>query len=735
MSSGGSKKQTVGYRYYFSMHLGLCAGPVDELVEIKVGDRTAWSGSETQSGQIYIDQPELFGGESAEGGIQGTTDVMMGEATQGVNPRIVSMLGGVVPAFRNMVTLFFDGLICCNNPYPKAWDVRVRRNLQGWDGPVWEPGLAVIPMQDPDGNAIQAANGAHILFQCNTNRDWGRGLDRTRLDLNSYLNAANTLANEGFGLCLRWSRSGTVSEFIQSVLNHIGAAQFVSRKTGLLTLRLIRDDYDHGSLPTFTATTGLLGIDDASTSSGNIAANEVIASWHDPIANEDRQVRERNLGAIRAAGGSITTKTDYPGIPTAELAHRVAARDVRANTAGVARLTIRLDRRGYNLDPADVFIVEDAQRGRLVLRVGSIDYGTLAAGTVTVTAVQDVFGLPDSGASSPERPDWTPPDTSARPTPYHRVVEASYRDLAVPGLNDLAVNEDDTTGYLISLGSRPSSLSQNYQLDAAVAPEDPIYQGFGDFSPVGHLTGELDKLTTAAMMIITADARMITPPCAALIDGEVVRVDAFDAATGALTLGRGCVDTLPVRHDAGAAVWFYDIYNGHSDVQWLAGLTVQARMLTRTSSAQLAPEMAPVDSVTMTNRARRPYMPGRIQVNGVDYPDQVETNDSYIMTWAHRDRLLQSDQLIDCTLGNIGPESGVTYVITVTDENGISVWETSTTENNIAIPYITGAQLPGDERYYLSLQCNRNGLMSLQTFKTQLPEGHIFEIPPTPGDV
>lgn len=67
---GGGGSQTVGHRYYMSVHMGICAGTVDEIIEIKVGERTAWSGSVTQSTEIYIDQPELFGGESMEGGIR-----------------------------------------------------------------------------------------------------------------------------------------------------------------------------------------------------------------------------------------------------------------------------------------------------------------------------------------------------------------------------------------------------------------------------------------------------------------------------------------------------------------------------------------------------------------------------------------------------------------------------------------------------------------------------------------
>lgn len=34
-----------------------------------------------------------------------------------------------------------------------------------------------------------------------------------------------------------------------------------------------------------------------------------------------------------------------------------------------------------------------------------------------------------------------------------------------------------------------------------------------------------------------------------------------------------------------------------------------------------------------------------------------------VVTWAHRDRLNQADQLIDTTLGSIGPEGGTTYSV------------------------------------------------------------------------
>ncbi|HHK3766651.1 TPA: hypothetical protein ACQSR3_006419, partial [Pseudomonas aeruginosa] len=238
---GRSKAQTMGWRYYMGILMGFARGPLDEMVEIKAGDRTAWKGSVKSNQTIQIQAGELFGGDKAEGGIAGPLDVMFGAPDQSVNPRLAAMVGGLVPAFRGVTTAFFDGQLCAMNKYPKAWMSRWRRALNGWDGGVWYPEKAVISLA---GGEVKAMNPAHILFECQTNRDWGRGKDRGLLDQASYRTAADTLFAEGFGLCLKFRVADELDNFEQTVLDHIGATQFLSRSTGLWTLRLIRDDYD-----------------------------------------------------------------------------------------------------------------------------------------------------------------------------------------------------------------------------------------------------------------------------------------------------------------------------------------------------------------------------------------------------------------------------------------------------------------------------------------------------------
>lgn len=142
--------QIIGYKYFFGIHMGIGRGPVDELCQIKVGDRTAWAGSVKENTTITINKPNLFGGDAKEGGIVGSLDVMMGGPTQTASTGLRAMLGDTLPGFRRVFTAFYNGVVSVNNPYPKAWKFRQRRVLQGWDGPVFLPEFALIKILAED---------------------------------------------------------------------------------------------------------------------------------------------------------------------------------------------------------------------------------------------------------------------------------------------------------------------------------------------------------------------------------------------------------------------------------------------------------------------------------------------------------------------------------------------------------------------------------------------------------
>lgn len=162
---GSSKKQTVGYWYHLLAHFKLTQGPIDAFLVWRGGDRNAWEGELTSSGEITINARNLWGGEEKEGGIEGTADILFGEEDQEPNAYLLANLGEKLSAERGIASAIFKGgRYGAFNPYPKDSAFKFRRILMGWEGDAcWYPEKAEIPFFGEDsGRRIQAIaeNGA-----------------------------------------------------------------------------------------------------------------------------------------------------------------------------------------------------------------------------------------------------------------------------------------------------------------------------------------------------------------------------------------------------------------------------------------------------------------------------------------------------------------------------------------------------------------------------------------------
>ena len=115
-SRGGSSKTRVS-DYYLAAHFGVCHGPVDAVLEVIVGENTAWSGSSSPADgspvdghDVLIRNEGLFGGNTKEGGVAGTMTVMHGAPTQLAPSKIAGFIGFArdkVPGYRGILSLFF----------------------------------------------------------------------------------------------------------------------------------------------------------------------------------------------------------------------------------------------------------------------------------------------------------------------------------------------------------------------------------------------------------------------------------------------------------------------------------------------------------------------------------------------------------------------------------------------------------------------------------------------------
>lgn len=147
---GSSKKVTVGYDYYMSVDFAV-SGEIDILHEIIYGERSAWKGQLSATSDIYINNPNLFGGRNREGGVRGTVSALFGRQDQGRHPFLQSQIGAEVPAYRGVFRLLFQNFMWSSmNPYFKALWVRATAITAGWNHPdgCWYPEKSVIGRRD-----------------------------------------------------------------------------------------------------------------------------------------------------------------------------------------------------------------------------------------------------------------------------------------------------------------------------------------------------------------------------------------------------------------------------------------------------------------------------------------------------------------------------------------------------------------------------------------------------------
>lgn len=699
----GSKRTAAGYRYYMSIHMGVCLG-MDDLVEIKVSDSTAWTGtiSSNNKTSIYINKPDLFGGDDSEGGIQGNLIIMRGASDQAALIELAEMYGTVttpgyyqsvgsggyygtenqvwvppviapaaVPAYRGCVTFFYDGLICANSPYPKEWSFRVRRTITGWDGSVWYPEKATIWLSD---NTIKSMNPAHIIYEAQTNSVWGRGNSASQIDTASFKAVADQLYSESFGMCIAWRRQDNVGNFIQEVLDHIGAALFVDRTTGLWKLVLIRDNYDVSTLPSFSYSTGLLRIEEDNNASSDLVTNQTIVTFTDPVSNETQTTRAENLAAIQKFGIIMETKT-YTGLPTADLAGRVAARDMKIAQSGLKKFKVVLDRRAYALQPASVFKLNLPDRGidSIIVRAVRVDHDTVTNGEITITVLQDVFGLPSTNYISEQPSLWQPPSHLAQPVTNQYLYELPYAELH-QDFSETELNEISGRGYVAIAAEQPTLLHLGFNILAKLSTETGFNElGFGEFAFVAGITNAVAQTATAIEVQLSQSIDSnIKVGDRAFLGDEIVYISFVDRTANTLTLVRGCIDTVPVSHPVGTSLWIYSNVASAVERAFDVGRIVNLKLITRTAQDQLDEVAAPVINFTVQNRKQRPYPPCNVKINNSYFPEQISGD--LILSWSHRNRLQQTDlNALGWTDASTNAEANTAYHLGIYDADNIQL--------------------------------------------------------------
>jgi len=673
-----SQRITLGYQYWLGMQLALSWGTVDELISLEFDDKLVTLRNRVNTADLVsfgMDEPTLFSSDEPRNGLFGPVKFYPGTFTQVQNPYLATQFGeATIPAYRGIAYMVFEKCYLSNNDSLPAIAVTLRRtpNTLGLTG----------GRENINGDA----NPACMVYEIMTNTFWGSGIAQSTIDLPSFVAAANTLHAEGLGLSMLIDTSGSADEIIAEILRHVDGVVFIDPQTGRFTMRLARNDYVVSSLPEVSPANVLADSFKYTRGSWDETKNTVKVKYIDRSQKyTERVVQHQNLANITARGGQVDADDyDYSGLSNATAANAVAARVLKTVSSPLSRVECEVNRTLFGLRPGSVFRLSWPQLGiaQIVYRITEIDYGTLDSGAMRIRAIEDVFSVAAVSFANPPTTGWTNPLDANFPLARQSAFEVPYGMIAPNAGEYIAVTGTPTSGpqraYTIwedpaggsNFIERPDT--QVFTPSATLA--NPLAANTAALITTGVVLNNpwgLDSLVSATQSEFDAGevlARIVSAAGEEIVAWRTITRN----GDGTFTLNnilRGQYDTRPLSHPAGAVVWFIsDGFGLVSDTPYTASVsTVSLRATPFGVASKLPLASATTMTVTLTDRASRPYMPGNFRLNNVYYAASI--SGSLTVSWSHRNRLTQGRAVYAQNAADVALEAGTTYTLRLYDEN------------------------------------------------------------------
>lgn len=506
-------------------------------------------------------------------------------------------------------------------------------------------------------------NPAHIIRECLTDPDWGMGYAEEDIDDAAFMSAADKLFFESMGISVLWDRQASIEDFIKEIVKHIDAALYVDRYTGKFKLKLVRYDYVEDDLLELNED-NIDKVADFSRPAFGELTNSISVNYWDSETNTDASVTLQDIALAQMQGATINTTTQYPGFTNSYTATLVAQRDLKTLSTPLITCTIYADTDAAVLNIGDCFKFTwpDYEVFGVVMRVTGIAYGDGKTNRVRINATQDVFNLPDSMIIEPPPPDWEDPNEPPVPVANRLVFEVPYLELVQQNgqtSTDTELQANPEIGFVGVAALRPQVGAINARL---MADDGSGFEDVGavDFCPGAFLDEAIGRMTTVIPIRNTMETEGVVLGEWCQIGSEIMAV--VDLTTDELTVKRGCLDTVPVAHNEGAAVFFWDSFGTGSPVEYVESDSINVRLLTGTGGGALALGEAPNDNIVIQGRAARPYPPAQFRINGQYFPTAQLVAIS--LSWVHRNRVQQTGAvLLGFEDDGVTPEEGTTYKV------------------------------------------------------------------------
>lgn len=743
-----SKSVTVGYKYYLGMHMILGYSRVDGIKQIIVGEKVVWptpNEQETEASDgatsATVDAGAIFGGDQKEGGVSGTVSFAYGDYSQTQNAYLVSKLGANVPAFRGQTGVVLETVYLGTSGYLKPWAFLWKRTDHLISGDVqWYPAKANI--------GDDSLNVAHVIREILTDSEAGLGYNVAYIDDTNFKSVADTLYTEGFGVSLNWDNTTSCEDLIENMLAIIDGALIQDQTTGLFQLKLAREDYTPEALTIYDENDIAEVTEFVRPGFGEVASR-VVVNWTEIYYNETRPAMAEDVAVmLKQQGNVVETSFDYQAIVDGDLATNIANRELKQATSMLATMKLKCLKTMAGEGPLSVFKISWAKLGltEVTVRVMGIDYGEPSDNYITMDVTEDVFGVAYNIYSNPPDSLWTNPISNPVDATNKKVIESPYYELykQYNGSSLLDSLDNDATFMLASADAPSSDVLGCELLVEDYTGSGYVSEGMGVFTPSATLVSDLAIDGAQATNVDLQNSMMLEAVevgTYALIDSELVVIEAIDVANEEVTFGRAILDTIPAAHSAGARIWFLGSLSNFIDREYTNGDSPRVKFLTQTGNGVLAEGSANyAEPAAFDSRMIRPYVPARLLINGSYYPEFFTGQPT--LSWRHRDRTnaTQLSTIVRHTTdANYGPEVGTTYTLYIYDEdNGLVRTETGLTGTSYTYSEVNeradcslGAGDPLNSTLRFVLKAVRGGYDSFQQYDVTIERSLLGSVTAT----
>lgn len=661
-----SKKTViVGYQYFLTMDLGFCLGDTLNgvtLHQIVIDDVVVWSGSIRDDGGGFaagsISSSDLFGGAKNGGGFVSDFRFYPGTFTQPKDSYIDGLAdsGGLQTPYRGVCHVVFQDAYIGETPRVRTVSIVGSRftNRLGLAG-----GTQIINGE--------TANWAESLYDVIVNQYGGLNADPDTIDALEFFDVAAICVTEGQGVggVIQGATNG--ENIIKQYISQMDALLTINPATNLVQPKLLRRDYDAGTLPVF-GPESIMEVSKYSQTMWAELVSEVKTGFKNPENNyQDTTAVAQDLAVASITGKLRSTNISLPFVKDRTLANTIAGRELNQLSQIVTQVTFKANRKFYKYRPGEVFKWSwpDYNITEMILRVKEVKDGNDNDPLITVEAVRDTY-------DNTSNPFAIPNNTSAitlTSSPVEIATSAffgapEFMVLQLAGNTDaIPLKDDPTVDYIHALAIPADVVSVSF--DGLIDDVDTMFTD-AIFPTSGVLNTAIDKLDAFSTTVIASIELLNMSDVTSLNNGgtaairagqqllrindEIMGYSSFtDNGGGSVTLTgvyRALLNTLQVDHIINDRVYFLEASTTSESLTLTTDSPASIKLMPSTGPVKLSPIGVSATNYTVQGAIAKPDPPDYSLVDGLRVSPELLDGANITVTWRARDKSLGTVQII-----------------------------------------------------------------------------------------